>query len=214
MRSGFLCERRLNVKRNAGDDLGTSSGSSVHGERKGSKEFPEDRLGLIQVYMGNGKGKTTAALGLTLRACGHELHTYIGQFLKGRSYGELRSVKRLAPFVTIEQYGLDERIHAGEVTLKHQAAAHEGLAKARRALVSTRYDVVVLDEINVALNYGLLTEEEVLELMDSKPPQVELVMTGRAVPQSIIDRADLVTEMREVRHPYSRGIRGRVGIEF
>ena len=178
-------------------------------------EKPSDaRLGLIQIYTGNGKGKTTAALGLALRACGHGLRTYIGQFLKGRAYGELRGVERLAPLVAVEQYGLDEWILPGEIGPEQEAAAHEGLARARRALVSIRYDIVVLDEINVALSLGLLPEEAVLELMDGKPPQVELVMTGRGSPRFIIDRTDLVTEMRKVRHPFTRGIGGRPDIEF
>ena len=171
-------------------------------------------MGLVQVYTGDGKGKTTAALGLSLRACGQGLHTYIGQFLKKRRYGELRGVARLAPFVTIEQYGVNERIYAGEVTPEQRAAAREGLARARHALVSAHYDIVVMDEVNVALDYGLLSEAEILELVDSKPPSVELVMTGRRAPQAILDRADLVTEMREVKHPFSRGIHARIGIEF
>jgi len=171
-------------------------------------------LGLIQIYTGDGKGKTTAALGLALRACGHGLRTYLGQFLKRRSCGEMYAAKKLAPYLTIEQYGLDEYICKVKVTSEQKAAARHGLAKARQALVSTHYDIVVLDEINVAINYGFLVDEEVLELMNSKPPQLELVMTGRKAPQSIVDRADLVTEMREVKHPFSQGIRARIGIEF
>ena len=179
-----------------------------------SERSSDARRGLIQVYTGNGKGKTTAALGLTLRACGHGLRTYIGQFLKGQSYGELRSVKRLTPRVVIEQYGLDELVLADNITPEQRAAAQDGLAKAKQALLSNKYDIVILDEIHVALNYGLLTLEEVTELMECKPPQVELVMTGRGAPQTVIDQADLATEMRELKHPLARGIQGRIGIEF
>ena len=172
------------------------------------------RVGLTQVYTGDGKGKTTAALGLALRATGHGLTTYIGQFLKGRSYGELEGAKRLAPEVTLEQYGLTGWLRAGHITPEQRDAAREGLAKGRRALHSGKYDIVVLDEVNVALHFGVLTEEEILELIESKPSQVELVLTGRRAPQAIIDRADLVTEMTEVRHPYDRGIPARSGIEY
>jgi len=174
----------------------------------------QESVGLVQVYTGNGKGKTTAALGLALRAAGSGLHTYIGQFLKGRHYGELDGVRRLAPYVTIEQYGPNGWVHVNGITLEQRAAAQAGLAKVRDALASGVYDIVIADEINVALSFGVLTEQEVIELIDGKPSQVELVLTGRHAPQVIIDRADLVTEMKEVRHPYRRGIRARMGIEF
>ncbi|MBN1888971.1 MAG: cob(I)yrinic acid a,c-diamide adenosyltransferase [Thermoflexales bacterium] len=170
--------------------------------------------GLVQVYTGDGKGKTTAALGLALRAAGHGLRTYIGQFLKGRDYGELESIQRLAPEVSLEQYGLNAWVHVDHVTPEQTQAARAGLEKARQALLGGEYDIVVLDEVNVALYFGLLSEADVLALIDSKPVQVELVLTGRRAPQAILDRADLVTEMRELRHPYQRGIEARAGIEF
>jgi cob(I)alamin adenosyltransferase len=174
----------------------------------------QERIGLVQVYTGDGKGKTTAALGLALRAAGNEMRTYIGQFLKGRRYGELESIRRLAPFVTLEQYGLNEWVHVDGVTPEQRAAAQEGLNKIRQALTGGAYDIVVADEINIALYFGLLTEEEVIDLIDAKPSGVELVLTGRRAPDAIIERADLVTEMREIRHPYQQGIPARVGIEF
>lgn len=179
-----------------------------------TKETTANQPGLIQVYTGDGKGKTTAALGLALRAAGHGMRTYIGQFLKGRDYGELESIKQLAPRVTLEQYGLDAWVHVGSVTPEQRQAAQAGLAKARQALVSGDYDIVILDEVNVALYFGVLTEAEVLDLVDSKPAHVELILTGRRAPQAILERADLVTEMREVRHPYQRGVPARRGIEF
>jgi cob(I)alamin adenosyltransferase len=178
------------------------------------REAAQEHMGLVQVYTGNGKGKTTAALGLALRAAGSGLHTYIGQFLKSRHYGELESIRRLAPYVTVEQYGLDGWVHVGGVTPEQRAAAQEGLTRVRRALLSGEYDLVVADEINIALDFGVLTEGEVIDLIDSKPPQVELVLTGRRAAVSIIERADLVTEMQEVRHPYRQGIPARAGIEF
>ncbi len=173
-----------------------------------------DRVGLVQVYTGDGKGKTTAALGLALRAAGHGMRTYIGQFLKGRHYGELESLRSLSKYITVEQYGLNEWVHVDSVTPEQQAAAQDGLKRIRQALHSGRYDIVILDEVNVALHFGLLTEEELLNLIDKKPAGVELVLTGRRAPPGIIDRADLVTEMREVKHPYQRGMEARPGIEF
>ncbi|MBN1178015.1 MAG: cob(I)yrinic acid a,c-diamide adenosyltransferase [Anaerolineae bacterium] len=174
----------------------------------------ERLTGLVQVYTGDGKGKTTAALGLALRAAGHGMRTYVGQFLKGRDYGELESVQHLAPLITIEQYGLNDWVHVDNVTPEQRQAAQAGLAKGRQALLGGEYDIVVLDEANVALYFGVLTEAEVLALIDEKPSHVELILTGRRAPQSIIERADLVTEMREVQHPYRRGVPARRGIEF
>jgi cob(I)alamin adenosyltransferase len=171
-------------------------------------------LGLIQVYTGDGKGKTTAALGLALRAAGSGFRTYIGQFLKGRDYGELRAVEMLAPYVTIEQLGGPSFVHPGKATPEDVALARQGLDKVKAALQSGEYDIVVMDEVNVALYFELLTVEELLQVINDKPDNVELVLTGRRVPQEIIDLADLVTEMSEVKHPYQQGIKARKGIEF
>jgi cob(I)alamin adenosyltransferase len=179
-----------------------------------SSPEPEERIGLIQVYTGSGKGKTTAALGLALRAAGRGMRTYIGQFLKATRCGELEGVRLLAPYVTLEQYGLVGWVQVGTVTAEQLAAAEAGLARARDALLSGEYDIVVLDEINVAIHLGVLSQDQVLGLIALKPPQVELVLTGRGAPQGVLDQADLVTEMREVRHPFHRGIPARPGIEF
>jgi cob(I)alamin adenosyltransferase len=174
----------------------------------------EGRQGLIHVYTGEGKGKTTAALGLALRAAGHGWHIYMGQFMKGQDYGELAAAALLGGRLTIEQFGLRTFIHAGEATPEDIRMAQEGLAAARQALESGRYDMVILDEINVALYFELLAVQEVLDVIDARPPQVELVLTGRRVPDEILARADYITDMREVRHPYQRGIRARKGVEF
>ncbi|HEY76782.1 MAG TPA: cob(I)yrinic acid a,c-diamide adenosyltransferase [Thermoflexia bacterium] len=168
--------------------------------------------GYVQVYTGDGKGKTTAALGLALRASGHGMYTYIGQFMKGQHYGELDAL-RDHPYITIEQYGDVRCIRREEVTPEHVAQARRGLERAREAMLSGRYDIVVLDEVNVSIWFGLLTVEEVLAFIDQKPPDVELVLTGRRAPQEIVDRADLVTEMREVKHYYQQGVMARKGIE-
>ncbi len=168
--------------------------------------------GFVQVYTGNGKGKTTAALGLTLRASGAGLRTYIGQFMKGQPYSELDAVARLAPGVTIEQYGHPEFCVPGKVSPEDYALARAGLDKIRAAL-NAGYDVVVMDEICTALYFKLLPEEEIIDMMKSKPEGVELILTGRYASDAIIDAADLVTEMKEVKHYYQQGVKSRKGIE-
>jgi cob(I)alamin adenosyltransferase len=168
--------------------------------------------GCIQIYTGDGKGKTTAALGLALRASGRGMRTYIGQFMKGQQYGELDAL-RDHPCITIEQYGDPRCIRREEVTPEHVAQAHQGLERARTAMLSGAYDIVVLDEVNVAIWFGVLSVEEVLAFLDERPECVEMILTGRRAPQVLIDRADLVTEMREVKHYYARGVTAREGIE-
>ena len=172
------------------------------------------RNGLVQVYTGDGKGKTTAVLGLALRAAGWGMKTYIGQFMKGRHYGELSAVRALAPYIAIEQYGRATFVHSKEGTPEDVAAAREGLRRIRTALVDGEYDVVVMDEINVALHFQLVSLVDVLEVMEARPAPVELILTGRRVPPEIVSHADLVTEMREVKHPYRRKIGARQGIEY
>ncbi|MFQ6083505.1 MAG: cob(I)yrinic acid a,c-diamide adenosyltransferase [Candidatus Aminicenantia bacterium] len=170
--------------------------------------------GYIQVYTGNGKGKTTAALGLALRAAGHNYRTYIGQFLKGQPYGELKGIKNLSPHITIEQFGRKGFIHVHHNPDKEDIKrAREGLKKCRQAMLSGKYEIIILDEINVALYFNILTEEEVIKFIEQKPEDVELILTGRYAPQAIIDRADLVTEMKEIKHYYHQGIKARKGIE-
>ena len=170
--------------------------------------------GLIQVYTGDGKGKTTAAFGLALRAAGKGLKVFIVQFLKGRPYGELESVKKLAPMITVVQSGLDSFVKKGEPSEEDMRLAHEGLARAREAILSGKYDIVVLDEVNVAVELGVLTVDEVVPLLDAKPAGVELVLTGRFAPDQFCERADLITDMRCVRHCYDKGVPMREGIEF
>ena len=170
--------------------------------------------GYIQVYTGNGKGKTTAALGLALRAAGHGLRTYFGQFLKGQHYGELDAAEKLAPLVHIERFGREGFLHITEGPDDEDIhRAREGLRKCREAMLSGRYDIVVLDEINTAVLLKVLTVEEVLGLLDERPEGVELILTGRGAPQEVVDRADLVTEMREVKHYFNQGVKAREGIE-
>ncbi len=170
------------------------------------------RRGYVQVYTGDGKGKTTAALGLALRASGHGMRTYIGQFMKGQRYGELEAL-RDNPLITIEQYGDVRCIHREEVTPEHVAQAQRGLERAREAMLSGRYDIVVLDEVNVSIWFGLLTVDSLLSFLDQRPEGVEVVLTGRRAPPELVERADLVTEMREVKHYYQQGVQARKGIE-
>ncbi len=170
--------------------------------------------GYIQVYTGNGKGKTTAALGLALRAAGYKHKIYIGQFLKGQEYGELFSVKKLSPYITIEQFGRKGFIHVtkdpDEEDIKR---AKRGLKKCLEAMLSRKYRIIILDEINVAVDFSLITEEEVHEFFDKKPEDVEIILTGRYAPPSFLKRADLVTEMKEKKHYYKKGVKAREGIE-
>jgi cob(I)alamin adenosyltransferase len=168
--------------------------------------------GLIQLYTGDGKGKTTAAIGLAVRAAGHGLNSYIGQFMKGQSYGEL-AVLDDHPRITLEQYGDPDCIHREDVTPQHVSRAYQGLERAREAMISGKYDVVVLDEVCVAIWFGLLDLQEVLQVLDQRPETVELVMTGRNAPPALLDRADLVTDMKAVKHYYDRGVAARDGIE-
>jgi cob(I)alamin adenosyltransferase len=170
--------------------------------------------GRIQVYTGNGKGKTTAALGLALRAAGRGRRTFFGQFLKGQEYGELEAAKRLSPEIKIRQFGRDTFIHVKDQADEEDIRqAREGLQACREAMLSGDYHIVVLDEINVAIYFKLISEQEIHAFLDLRPPAVEVVCTGRYAPDSLIERADLVTEMQEVKHYYAQGVRARDGIE-
>lgn len=170
------------------------------------------KKGYVQVYTGEGKGKTTAALGLALRAAGAGLRVFIAQFAKGMAYSELASLARLAPEVEVHQYGLS-RFITGTPSAEDIAAAREGLAAARAAVLSGGWDVIILDEANIATWFGLFTVEELLELIELAGGRMEIVITGRRADPRVIEKADLVTEMREVRHYFARGVGGRPGIE-
>jgi cob(I)alamin adenosyltransferase len=170
--------------------------------------------GLIQVYTGNGKGKTTASLGLALRGVGRELMVCMIQFMKGGGpYGEQIAAQRLAPYLTIVQTGRAGWVDKDNPHETDKALACEALELARKALTGGEYDLVILDEINGAVSMGLVPVEALLELMRAKPPQVELVLTGRNADEKVIEAADLVTEMREIKHYYKAGVKSRIGIE-
>jgi cob(I)alamin adenosyltransferase len=167
--------------------------------------------GLIQVYTGDGKGKTTAALGLAMRACGHGMSVIFIQFVKGIPTGEHAFVSKYHPF-EIAQIGKGDCFTKDNTILESEA--RETLEFAREQIASNKYDLVILDEILIALHVKLISLKDVLDLLDKKPGSVELVLTGRNAPQEVIDRADLVTEMRLIKHPFNAGVPGRRGIEF
>ena len=178
------------------------------------KELHPLRKGYVQVYTGNSKGKTTAALGLAFRAMGRGLKTYIGQFMKGQHYGELEAAKMVHPYITIEQYGKDSFIHVQNPPRKDDfQMAQEGLARAREAMLSGEYDLIIFDEITTAHYFHLVSLKDMLEIITYKPDGVEVVFTGRYAPPEVIAAADLVTEMVEVKHYYQKGIEAREGIE-
>ncbi len=169
--------------------------------------------GLIQVYTGNGKGKTTAALGLALRAVGRGLKVCMIQFMKGGGpYGEHLAASRLAPLLTIIQTGREGWVNRDNPDPEDKRLAQGALELAAKALAG-EYDLVILDEVNGAVAFGLVTVDEVLSLMERKPAYVELVLTGRNADERIVAAADLVTEMREIKHYYRKGVPSRVGIE-
>ncbi len=179
-------------------------------------EFKKETFdqGYVQVYTGNGKGKTTAALGVTLRAVAHGMKVYIAQFLKGQDYGELHAIKeRLGDLVTVEQFGTPKFVKTGQISEEDYQLAKEGLNKVKRALFEEDYKIVIMEEANVAMYLGLLSKNDVLEIIKNKPKDKELIITGRYAPEEIIDAADLVTEMREVKHYYQKGVMARPGIE-
>ena len=178
------------------------------------------RKGLVIINTGNGKGKTTAALGLALRAVGQRMRVMIVQFIKGNfRYGELRSIKRLAPDVEISPRG------RGCITVvcgrpseaseeEHRKASMEAFNYAREVIQSNRYDLVVLDEVTYLVNFGFLPVESLLDLIRTRPSHLHLVLTGRNAHPALIEASDLVTEMREVKHPYHQGVEAQKGIEF
>jgi cob(I)alamin adenosyltransferase len=168
--------------------------------------------GFVHIYTGDGKGKTTAAIGLAVRAAGHGMHTYIGQFMKGQPYGELAALER-NPHITIEQYGSTRCFRRDEVTQQDRDRARKGLEDAKQAMLSGSYRIVVLDEINVAIWFGLITEQDVLDLLSHRPSGVEVVLTGRKATERLIHEADLVTEFKQIKHYYEEGVAARDGIE-
>jgi cob(I)alamin adenosyltransferase len=170
--------------------------------------------GLVQVYTGNGKGKTSAAFGLALRAVGRGLKVYMIQFIKGGfDYGELSAVKYL-PNLELKAFGRGKFVTQVPPNEQDIELAKEAFVLAKRVVESNEYDVVILDEINVAIHLGLVDLQNVVHLIKNKPKDLELVLTGRYAPDEIIENADLITEMKEIKHPYRKGVKPRKGIEY
>jgi cob(I)alamin adenosyltransferase len=169
--------------------------------------------GYVQVYTGDGKGKTTASLGLVLRALGQGLRPAVLQFMKADpNWGEIVTLKKLG--VPVQQCGLDHWVRAGKVSDEDRAAAAEGFARARALVESGDYDLVVLDELCTALFFELVPLQGVLDLVREKPEAVELVITGRRAPEELVAAADLATEMRPLKHYFDAGVNARPGIEY
>lgn len=168
--------------------------------------------GYVQVYTGNGKGKTTAAIGLSVRAAGAGLNVFIAQFIKMGEYSEIKSLKKFSDRITIKQFGRGKFIK-GAPSEEDMEAAQKGLHAVRVALLSGKYDIIILEEGNVAASIGLLSTDDIIHLIDRKPEHVEIVITGRNASQEIIDKADLVTEMKDIKHYFNKGVAARTGIE-
>ena len=176
-----------------------------------------NELGLVQIYTGTGKGKTTAAIGAGIRAVGQELRVHMIQFLKGGEnfppYGEVRALA-LIPQFTLEQYGPSHFIKPGAISDEDRKIVRHGLQQAGEVLSSGDYDLVILDEINVVLHLGMATLQEILDLLDRKATQTEVILTGRGAPEALFERADLVSRIDAVKHPFVKGIKARPGIEY
>lgn len=209
-------ERVINLEKDpytAADELLLNLSIKPKAAKRPNEHQPLER-GLVQVYTGEGKGKTTAAFGLALRALGRDLRVYIIQFIKGGfDYGEAPVLKEL-PSLDMVAFGRGGFIDGEKPDDEDVVQANLGLEHARDVLKQGWHDVVILDEINVALAFGLLDVEDVLDMIRSKPGNTELILTGRGAPEEVIEAADLVTEMREVKHPYSKGVKARKGIEY
>jgi cob(I)alamin adenosyltransferase len=181
---------------------------------KGDKLTRKTGQGLVQVFTGNGKGKTTAAVGAIVRAAGHGLKVFLVSFMKGNyAYGEYKALSQL-PNVEIAQFGLRKFTDPADIKSEEKEQAEAALAAARKAVISGNYDLVVLDEVNVAVCYNLIALDEVIKLIKDKSPRVELILTGRYAANKLLEIADLVTEMVKVKHPFDAGIKARKGIEY
>lgn len=169
--------------------------------------------GYVQIYTGNGKGKTTAAFGLALRASGHGKKIFIGQFVKGMKYGELDSIKKFSETITLKQFGRDCFIE-NDPEPEDIKVARDGWDLVNTILDENSVDILILDEIGIAIYYKLISTNEVADFIKRKPAEMELILTGRYVPEELFELADLVTEMKEIKHYYKVGVQARKGIEL
>ncbi|MDD2585865.1 MAG: cob(I)yrinic acid a,c-diamide adenosyltransferase [Syntrophomonadaceae bacterium] len=172
------------------------------------------KRGLVMVITGNGKGKTTAAFGQALRAVGQGYRVCIIQFMKGRKYGEVLAIEKHLPGITFYQFGLDSFVMRDNPAPVDVELARQGFEKAKEVIGSGEYNMVILDEINVAVDFNLIPEEEMLSLTRSKPAELDLLLTGRYASDKLKEIADLVSEVTEIKHHYNAGIKDRAGIEY
>lgn len=170
--------------------------------------------GIVIVYTGDGKGKTTAALGQALRALGHGKKVLVIQFMKGRKYGEVLCAETFLPNLTFRLCGLDSFVMRGHPASIDIELAREGLDLVKKAVQSGEYDMIILDEVNVAMDFKLISMEEVIQIIKDRPEEMDIILTGRYAPSEIIELADTVSEIKEVKHHYQKGIKERAGIEF
>lgn len=182
--------------------------------KKAKKITVKTAKGLVIVITGNGKGKTTSAFGQALRAIGQGYRVFVLQFMKGRKYGEFIAAEKYLPHLTIRMSGLDSFVLRDNPAAIDIELAQKGLATAKKAINSGKYDMVILDEINVALDFKLIDLPEVIGLIKNKPARLDLLLTGRYAPPEIIELADTVSEVKEVKHHYNKGIKDRAGIEY
>jgi len=170
--------------------------------------------GLVIVITGNGKGKTTSAFGQALRAVGQGYKVFILQFMKGRDYGEFKAAEKYLPRLTIRRSGLDSFVMRDNPAPVDIELARQGFEIVRKAVMSGKYDMIILDEINVAVDFKLIPLQDVIDLINNRPPQVDLILTGRYAPREILKLADTVSEVKEIKHHYAAGIKDRAGIEY
>ncbi|MEO0074900.1 MAG: cob(I)yrinic acid a,c-diamide adenosyltransferase [candidate division WOR-3 bacterium] len=169
---------------------------------------------MIHIYTGNGKGKTTAAIGQAIRALGHNYKVLMIQFMKGDpDYGEIKTISKIKNFKVI-QSGLPTFVEKGNPTTEDMKLSQNGFALAKKAINKKKYQMIILDEINVAIDYGLIKLSDVVKLIKSCPKQIELILTGRYAPKELIEIADLVSEIKEIKHPYQKGFVSRKGIDY
>lgn len=187
----------------------------MYWHKRPQNEFnPKKRLGLVHVYTGDGKGKTSAALGIALRASGHKMRVLIIQFVKGhKDYGELLAQEKLKPHLEIVQFGTPEPTNLNDPSAMDMYLAEQGLAFARNAMVMKRPDILILDEVNTALHHKLLGITDVLDFLDNKHQQTEVILTGRNAPKELLNAADLVTVMTTTKSPYDENFVPRKGVE-
>jgi cob(I)alamin adenosyltransferase len=186
----------------------------IIGEKKSKSSLGQQDKGLVIVITGNGKGKTTSAFGQALRAIGQGFKVLVIQFMKGRQYGEFKAAKKYLPGITVRLCGLDSFVMRDNPAAVDIELAQKGLKAAKQAINSGKYNMVILDEINVALDFKLIDLNDVIELIKNKPVGLDLILTGRYAPAQIIKLADTVSEIKEIKHHYQAGIKDRAGIEY